>query len=102
MRSLRARDQIRSRTLGDSAGEESLGGRSRHQGGDGGGSGGFTENRDFFRIPTEGGDVALHPLQGRDLIAQPEVGVEYARPEERSVGKESVSTCRSGWSPEPK
>src|SRR3546814_19074540 len=27
--------------------------------------------------------------------------VEFARSEERRVGKECVSTCRSGWSPDP-
>ena len=38
--------------------------RGRHQGGDGGGSGGFAEERDVVRIATECGDIALHPFAG--------------------------------------
>src|SRR3546814_15449242 len=34
---------------------------------------------------------------GDDLIV--EIGVQHGRSEERRVGKECVSTCRSRWSP---
>src|SRR3546814_17437086 len=34
-----------------------------------------------------------------DLLIPGDLRVEYARSEERRVGKECVSTCRSRWSP---
>src|SRR3546814_10498112 len=41
------------------------------------------------------GEIVLRTVQGGDL--QPRVG--HRRSEERRVGKECVSTCRSRWSP---
>src|SRR3546814_15479408 len=44
---------------------------------------------------------ARHPPGGgRDLVGGPErVHAAHSRSEERRVGKECVSTCRSRWSP---
>src|SRR3546814_3366008 len=40
------------------------------------------------------GDAAIDPVGGVAVLAQEDIG----RSEERSVGKECVSTCRSRWS----
>src|SRR3546814_7167543 len=51
--------------------------------------------------------ILLFGFQGEQIIAQPlviallAVPILIQRSEERRVGKECVSTCRSGWSPEP-
>src|SRR3546814_16061780 len=47
------------------------------------------------------GDLANRSLQGAadDLHAMLLVGIVDLRSEERRVGKECVSTCRSRWSP---
>src|SRR3546814_13338076 len=37
----------------------------------------------------------------RDILEEAGGGIELVRSEERRVGKECVSTCRSRWSPEP-
>src|SRR3546814_11686642 len=43
------------------------------------------------------------PARGRGAVPSPPPGVvaRWARSEERRVGKECVSTCRSRWSPYP-
>src|SRR3546814_4734784 len=46
-------------------------------------------------FPTLGGDINLDA--GRDILAP--VTKQATRSEERRVGKECVSTCRSRWSP---
>src|SRR3546814_17428370 len=45
-----------------------------------------------------------HPLAEfalRDPVLAPQLAQEAPRSEERRVGKECVSTCRSRWSPSP-
>src|SRR3546814_12085629 len=42
--------------------------------------------------------VALPDLRSR-LTATPQIRIEEPRSEERRVGKECVSTCKSRWSP---
>src|SRR3546814_4183790 len=39
------------------------------------------------------------PRAGREAIARPRLWLAPGRSEERRVGKECVSTCRSRWSP---
>src|SRR3546814_2640852 len=46
-----------------------------------------------------GGQVAVGMGGYSSLIAQVQAGTLRARSEERRVGKEWVSTCRSRWSP---
>jgi len=43
------------------------------------GSGGFPDEGDAAGVATEGSDILLHPLQGLELIAQPEVGEHLSR-----------------------
>src|SRR3546814_8739284 len=56
-------------------------------------------------IKPAGGDslsVYINPYSGQVLGALPEHGtLMWTRSEERRVGKECVSTCRSRWSPCP-
>src|SRR3546814_10569736 len=40
-----------------------------------------------------------HPQFGLHLIVEPREGFRYRRSEERRVGKECVSKCRSRWAP---
>src|SRR3546814_15975832 len=47
--------------------------------------------------PTTGGVSASFAMLGDISLAEP--GAVLGRSEERRVGKECVSTCRSGWSP---
>src|SRR3546814_18308239 len=64
--------------------------------------------RFWIKLRNEKGDFALD-LQGRDgrgMVAEPIAGrvtpifpIAMIRSEERRVGKECVSTCRSRWSP---
>ena len=53
--------------------------RDREQGGHQAGAGGLAEERHPRRVPAEGGDVVLHPLQGGQHVAQSDVRVERAR-----------------------
>src|SRR3546814_14441576 len=46
-------------------------------------------------IRAAGGEAVAHPL---DMTSDASVAA-FARPAERRVGKECVSTCRSRWSP---
>src|SRR3546814_6297989 len=46
----------------------------------------------------ENGTVNAYVLNDRVVWSGPRVGLRY-RSEERRVGKECVSTCRSRWSP---
>src|SRR3546814_12369154 len=50
--------------------------------------------------PKRGAGALFHPFRqlGRDFVGRAFVGVG-GRSEERRVGKECVSTCRSRWSP---
>src|SRR3546814_7867787 len=51
-----------------------------------------TERPNFLFIPAKGEPAAFIPGLDRDMAAS-------WRSEERRVGKECVSTCRSRWSP---
>src|SRR3546814_4710926 len=46
-----------------------------------------------------GGDHDTWQSRGKGRLADPEVQGPLPRSEERRVGKECVSTCRSRWSP---
>src|SRR3546814_14255397 len=49
----------------------------------------------LFRIAKDGA------VEMRALLAEQEIARLKVRSEERRVGKECVSTCRSRWSPDP-
>src|SRR3546814_6117289 len=59
-----------------------------------------------IRVLLQQVDGRLHPARGAEAALQAVVLAEgrlhgVPRSEERRVGKECVSTCRSRWSPEP-
>ena len=60
--------------LGDGSVEEPVGLRRAHQVVDRDAAGGDPEDRDLVGVAAEPLDVVLHPLQGGDLVEQPEVG----------------------------
>src|SRR3546814_19190720 len=43
--------------------------------------------------------IPADPMAFAELNSEDRVHVQFARSEERRVGKECVSTCRSRWSP---
>src|SRR3546814_8578254 len=45
------------------------------------------------------GIAIVNALDDAERFTQPPKPADYARSEERRVGKECVSTCRSRWSP---
>src|SRR3546814_11214474 len=47
-----------------------------------------------------GSEVTMWTLMHSDLLAAASVSSSAVRSEERRVGKECVSTCRSRWSPD--
>src|SRR3546814_15950604 len=53
-----------------------------------------------YRLAKRGiGYLQINPLRQFDFASQPEQLRRIVRSEERRVGKECVSTCRSRWSP---
>src|SRR3546814_11674392 len=63
---------------------------------------GFIERVDTDRVPPlvrKRVAALLAPLVGRDDVTLPMIERRLLRSEERRVGKECVSTCRSRWSP---
>src|SRR3546814_13641756 len=54
------------------------------------------DGRYFGALPAAGLIGTAHPILTRDALDQP---LRWRRSEERRVGKECVSTCRSRWSP---
>src|SRR3546814_5347024 len=55
----------------------------------------------FALLETKDALIRLLDLTGAAEGVQIFIGAENARSEERRVGKECVSTCRSRWSPNP-
>src|SRR3546814_8868965 len=53
----------------------------------------------LMHAPKNGFFYVLDRTNGKVISAKPYVPVTWARSEERRVGKECVSTCRSRWSP---
>src|SRR3546814_12183201 len=54
-----------------------------------------------YRVYSEREASSLRFIRHRDQCCDPAVDRHVARSEERRVGKECVSTCRSRWSPYP-
>src|SRR3546814_14584870 len=63
--------------------------------GDGGGGAGQVARRQLL----DARQSLRRPLTDADVQAAPAEQMRYTRSEERRVGKECVSTCRSRWSP---
>ena len=75
--------------LEDRPAEQAFCRRHRQQRRDAERPGGLAEYRDIARITAEGGDVLLHPLQGRHLVEQSAVGTGVVQ-EEEAVAAETV------------
>jgi hypothetical protein len=75
--------------LTDAAVKQPLGQRRYHEQGDAPAAGGFAEDGHAARVPAEGGDVFLDPLQGLDLVHEAVVarGLALRLPGEPGVGK---------------
>src|SRR3546814_15560316 len=86
--------------MGDGIGKGApAGGERRDRGGRGGApvrgrQGAHPAEQAFVRAADQP-DMAVRPLN------PPNMAMALGRSEERRVGKECVSTCRSRWSPEP-
>src|SRR4051794_35885401 len=76
-------------TLGDCAVKQPLGTGHGKQRADAHSTSRLTEDGDVPWIAAEGSDVLLHPLEGRNLIKQTEVGNSVAEIEE-AIGTDTV------------
>ena len=81
-RGLGRADLMRRAALRDRAPEQPLGAGHGEQGADAHRAGRLAEDGDVAGVTAEGGDVLPHPLQGRDLVEQADVGDAVAQVEE--------------------
>src|SRR5579884_95572 len=82
-------DMVACSTLGDTAPEETSGGRHSQQRGNTHPASRLAKDGDVIRFTAESSDVLLHPHEGSDLVEHAEVGIAIPQVE-KAIGPQAI------------